>query len=90
MVVTLFEEREVYFHLLATNDFPIWKDLLLRARVVARTSCMKILRPCLAGFVKNALYGVPHVQHVYFSSIIPASLSNHDEDGNKNVTNLHI
>ena len=46
------------------------KNLLLRARVVVRTSNMKISRRRLA----IAQRGVPHVQHDYFSSF---NQSNH-------------
>ena len=44
------------------------KDLLLRARVVVRTSNVKITRRHLADYVKNliARKSVPHVQHDFF------------------------
>ena len=58
MLVKLYEEGKVCFRLLATNDFHMesrkMRDLLLRARVVARTSCMKIPRRCLTAYVKNS------------------------------------
>ena len=46
------------------------KDLLLRARVVVRTSNMKISRRHLADYVRRQIApkGVPHVQHDYFTS----------------------
>ena len=50
-------------------------NLLLRARVVVRTSNMKISRRRLADLRQNiAPKSVPHVQHDYFSSF---SQSNH-------------
>ena len=46
------------------------KDSLLRARVVVRTSNMKISRRHLADYVRQQIApkSVPHVQHDYFSS----------------------
>ena len=44
-------------------------DLLLRARVVVRTSKMKISRRRLTDYAKKiAPKSVPHVQHDYFPS----------------------
>ena len=65
------------------------KDSLLRARVVVRTTNMKISRLCLADYVcqKIAAKSVPHVQHDYFflfilfnqlNSLLPAMPENND------------
>ena len=56
MLVTLYNIGGVHFRLLGTNVFHVtakMKDLLLRARVVVRTSNMKISRRRLADYVKT-------------------------------------
>ena len=56
MLVTLYKIGGVHFCLLGTNGFherQRTKDLLLRARVVVKTSNMKISRRCLADYVKT-------------------------------------
>ena len=46
------------------------KDLLLRARVVVKTSDMNISRDRLADYIKKiAPKTVPHGEHDYFSSL---------------------
>ena len=52
MLITLYKIGEEYFHLLGANRQGM-KDLLLRARVVVRTSNIKISRRCLADYVKK-------------------------------------
>ena len=65
------------------------KDLLLRVRVVVRTSNMKISRRCLADYVKKfqQTESVLHVQHDYFflfilfnqlNSLLPTTPENND------------
>ena len=56
MLVVLYKVGEVHFRLLGTNGFNIrqrMKDLKLRARVVVRTSNMKISRRHLADYFRK-------------------------------------
>ena len=56
MLITLYKIGGVLFRLLATNGFRVKakkKDLLLRARVVVKTSNMKISRRRLADYTSQ-------------------------------------
>ena len=55
MFITLCKKGEVFFHLIGTNGFHVKakNDLLLRARVVVRTSNMKISPRRSADYVKK-------------------------------------
>ena len=66
MLVTLYKICGVHFRLLGTNGVHVKakservRDLLLRARIVVRTSNMKISRRHLADYVKTLLQKACH------------------------------
>ena len=72
------------------------KDLPLRCRAVVRTSNMKSSRRPLTDYVKNCIKKratrAARTSVELFDVVwqITGSLSNHDDDENKNPTNLHI
>ena len=73
MLITLYKRGALHFRLFGKKSFHVKervKDLLLRARVVVRTSNMKISRGRLADYGDQNMEpkSVPHVQHDYFSS----------------------
>ena len=77
ILVTLTEEIMglVPFHLIGRNSFLVrqkMRDSMLRARVVVRSSNLKITCGRLADYVKQiALKSVLHVQHDYFFLVQP-------------------
>ena len=77
ILVTLPEEIMglVSCHLIGRNNFLFrqkMRDAMLRARVVVRSSNLKIPCRCLADYVKKiALKSMSHVQHDYFFLVQP-------------------
>ena len=71
MFITLYKIGEVHFRLLGTNDFYVKAkserfSVLLRARVVVRTSNMKISRCRLVDYVKTSQQNARAARLVFY------------------------